>query len=218
MNPVIEKLTGLGIIDESDPHEHALFISNRRITERFGPDNQQEQSTYEQVIADVFGIEYHAAFRKEAEMMLKYMLSETVRQYVEGAYVDVAQVVDVAKGMLDRYMIRFPWVVPGWKSVGGYITPADGERVADGSTSKPSSYVRKTGELPASIDATIQLDTKPGAKAPKGVKAAGAKAIYDANPGLSTKEYIAMFVAQLNMSTAGARTYLYNIKKESAGV
>jgi len=134
MNPVIEKLTGLGIIDESDPHEHALFISNRRITERFGPDNQQEQSTYEQVIADVFGIEYHAAFRKEAEMMLKYMLSETVRQYVEGAYVDVAQVVDVAKGMLDRYMIRFPWVVPGWKSVGGYITPADGERVADGST------------------------------------------------------------------------------------
>lgn len=63
----------------------------------------------------------------------------------------------------------------------------------------------------------IQVQVHDSGKLKKGGKQIIAKALYDKNLGKSNAELITIFMKELDMSKAGATTYLYNQKK-AAGV
>lgn len=59
----------------------------------------------------------------------------------------------------------------------------------------------------------VAVEVKEDGKLKKGGKQMLAQALYAKNPGLDNKALIQLFMKELDMSEAGARTYVYNCKK-----
>ncbi len=59
----------------------------------------------------------------------------------------------------------------------------------------------------------VAVEVKTDGKLKKGSKQILAKALYDKDPALDNKTMIQLFMKELNMSEAGARTYVYNCRK-----
>jgi hypothetical protein len=61
----------------------------------------------------------------------------------------------------------------------------------------------------------VNVEVKTDGKLKKGSKQILAKAIFEKDPSLSNKDMIKLFVKELNMTEAGARTYVYNCRKDA---
>lgn len=61
----------------------------------------------------------------------------------------------------------------------------------------------------------VQVEVKPDGKLKKGSKQILAAQLYEKHKGLDNKALVALFEKELDMSTAGARTYVYNCRKAS---
>lgn len=59
----------------------------------------------------------------------------------------------------------------------------------------------------------VNVEVKADGNLKKGGKQILAKAIFEKDPSLSNADMIKLFVKELNMSEAGARTYVYNCRK-----
>lgn len=59
----------------------------------------------------------------------------------------------------------------------------------------------------------VNIEVKADGSFKKGSKQILAKALFDSNPTLNNAELINLFVKELDMSVAGARTYVYNCRK-----
>lgn len=59
----------------------------------------------------------------------------------------------------------------------------------------------------------VLVEVKADGKMKKGSKQILAKALFDSNPTSNNAELIKLFVKELDMSEAGARTYVYNCRK-----
>ncbi len=59
----------------------------------------------------------------------------------------------------------------------------------------------------------VNVEVKTDGKMKKGSKQILAKALFDNNPALNNQEMIKLFMKELDMSEAGARTYMYNCRK-----
>lgn len=70
-----------------------------------------------------------------------------------------------------------------------------------------------TVETTTEVKAGVAVEVKADGKMKKGGKQLLATALYEANKTKSNKEIIEIFMAELDMSKAGATTYLYNAKK-----
>lgn len=74
---------------------------------------------------------------------------------------------------------------------------------------KPEGTVETTTEERAGV----QVEVKTDGKIKKGGKQIMAQALYSANPTLDNAALIKLFQKELDMSEAGARTYVYNLRK-----
>lgn len=59
----------------------------------------------------------------------------------------------------------------------------------------------------------VHVEVKTDGSLKKGSKQILAKALFESNPTLNNAELIKLFVKELDMSEAGARTYVYNCRK-----
>ena len=59
----------------------------------------------------------------------------------------------------------------------------------------------------------VSVQVKEDGSLKKGAKQLLAQALYDKNKGLDNKQLVELFMKELDMSQAGARTYVYNCKK-----
>lgn len=92
------------------------------------------------------------------------------------------------------------------------------EKIAEARIKTPWVFATSTGSSVASTTETregVNVEVKADGKMKKGGKQILAKALYEKHKALSNKEILAIFMKELDMSEAGARTYFYNAKKES---
>lgn len=74
---------------------------------------------------------------------------------------------------------------------------------------KSDSTVVTETQLQHGVNVQVKVD----GKLKKGSKQILAKAIFDKDPTISNSEMIKLFVKELDMSEAGSRTYVYNLRK-----
>lgn len=74
---------------------------------------------------------------------------------------------------------------------------------------KPETTIVTETQTQHGVNVEVKLD----GKLKKGSKQILAKALFDTNPTLNNAELIKLFVKELDMSEAGARTYVYNCRK-----
>jgi hypothetical protein len=164
------------------------------------------KSKFENLIEDMFCIKVEAEFDKEAEMLFRYMIVEAVKLNAEAVPFTAEDVLKNARVMVRKFFVDFPWTHPSHKS---QLGKSDFDE--DGNYIGPKGYDDTVPVEDIMIKRTM-IGTKI-IKPKKGAKQHAARAIYDANVGKSNQEIIALFIAQLDMSKAGATTYLYNMKK-----
>lgn len=76
---------------------------------------------------------------------------------------------------------------------------------------KPESTVETATQMQHGVNVEVKTD----GKLKKGSKQILAKALYDKNSSLDNAALIKLFSKELDMSEAGARTYVYNCRKAS---
>lgn len=168
------------------------------------------KSRYETIINDIFNVEASTAFDKEAEMLFRYMVMIAVEQHVQNntTFTGVA-IYDIAKDRVAKFFKNFPWNHPSHNS-----------QLAKSDFDEEGNYIGKIISFDVSVPEDIEVKRTvlngKTVKPKKGLKQLAAKAIFDANVGKSNQEIIKLFMSQLDMSKAGATTYLYNMKKTLA--
>lgn len=82
---------------------------------------------------------------------------------------------------------------------------------------RPWSFAKAETSVSVSTETQLRegvnIEVKADGKLKKGSKQILAKALFDKDPSLSNADMIKLFVKELNMSEAGARTYVYNCRK-----
>lgn len=169
------------------------------------------KSRFELLIKTHFGVDASTSFDKEAEVLYRYMVTEAVRHAVEKTEINEQQLLQQAKTLTDKFFVKFPWFHPSHQS-----------QLAKSNLDENGNYIGEVGFDDTVPVEEIRIERKEiGGKVikpKKGAKQAAAQAIYAAHKDKPNAEIISMFMSQLDMSKAGATTYLYNLKKANAGV
>lgn len=189
-------MTHMNALLEAGFDIHDYHATSRKVIEMY-PSGQLTRSKAEAIMNSLFGVAVPTSNDKEAEITLRYMITEAVRSHVEGFVEDVEDVVRVATEKTKLFFVNQPWFVPGAHS-----------SIQDIPTAV------ETIDVPVE-DIKIErlmVGTKT-VKPKKGLKQEAAKRIFDANKTEKNAVIIALFMKQLDMSKAGATTYLYNLKK-----
>ena len=201
MNAILASLQEVGcdISSINAASRYANTFSNRDWT----------KSRFEALIKEEFFVEPATTFVKEAEMLYRYMIVEAISLAQSQPDFTGESVMKNAQAKVEQFFVNFPWSHPANRST---LSKSDFDE--NGNYIGPKGY----DETIPVEDILITRTTVGGktVKPKKGAKQHAAKAIFDANVGKSNKEIIALFMAQLDMSKAGATTYLYNMKKGSA--
>ncbi len=198
MNLIIEKLAGESVNVNS-------VVEASRYANSF-TNNGWSKSRYESLISDVFGVEVKTTFDKEAEVLFRYMVMEAVKLNTQKLNFTGVGVLDIAQDRVAKFFVNFPWTNPSHQS-----------QLAKSDFDEDGNYIGPALNFDVSVPEDIEVKRKvvngKTVKPKKGLKQIAAKAIFDANSDKSNQDIIKLFMTQLDMSKAGATTYLYNMKK-----
>lgn len=190
---IIENLRDSGV-------NTASYFEASRYANQFT--NREDVTTqfYQDRIRNIFGLEVNPGFTKEAEVMFRYMIAETVRLHEQKQPVTPEAILEIATRATDTFFKRFPWYVPGFR------TETDGP--AEGNV---------TMVTPTTDAADIQLSRSTNGKRtnPRGAKQEAARIIVvDGTSKSETNQMIIQkMMKQLDMSKECATTYFYSIRK-----
>jgi len=194
MLPILKEIhdvTGL-------PIDHPVFFA-AAASEKFDSDKGRANLTAP-VIGDMFTklfkMELPAAQtanpRKEASIQMRYMILNVMNM----TSIDLPQAYANAVNQTKKLFTDQPYLLLEGGVV-DKITTASGTVI----TGKKSGYIKGTGKTGKT----------------KGAKQNKAAELFEANKGKTRQELIALFMKELDMSKAGASTYVYNCQKK-AGV
>jgi len=90
-----------------------------------------------------------------------------------------------------------------------------GEWIANHKANNPWSFIKPESGVATETEHRegVNVEVKADGKLKKGSKQILAKALFDKDPTLKNADMIKLFVKELNMTEAGARTYVYNCRK-----
>lgn len=190
-----ENLIKLGVdfTHQMPVHQAAREVANVKLV-----GEQWSKRQYQDFIRDQFGLTVVPEYRKQAEVYARYLVVLCTEHLVNYGVLEETPILQQLTLKVEKYESDFPWVRPGYRGPSGGVTPED-EPVVDNFES-----VRTIEEAPQAASG----------KPKRGAKQALGRAIYDEciAKGLPNADIVQMFVKRLNMSVAGARTYVYNFK------
>jgi hypothetical protein len=202
MNKIIEKLSSEVDVNSVVAAGHyANTFTN----------NDWSKTRFDNLIRDMFDAEADTTFQKEAEVLFRYMVIESVKMHVAKIEFDSNALLLAAKQRVQEFIVQFPWV-----------SPTHSSQLSKSNFDEDGNYVGEKGLVDVSVPADIMISrTQVNGKIikpKKGMKQVAAKAIFDDNVGKSNQEIIKLFMTQLDMSKSGATTYLYACKKNSGAL
>jgi hypothetical protein len=195
MSTVIQNLIDAGY------DVHSYFKCAREVNDKY-TERHITPKIAEKEIHKLFGVTFPTENNEEANVALRYMITEAVKLHADGFVVDPEELTKVVKRKVAEFFINFPWYDPNVESTIKDIP------TADEILNVPTEEILLTRK---------QVNGQT-VKPKKGLKQEAAKLIYEANRGKSNQEIIALFIGQLDMSKAGATTYLYNMKKAAGDI
>lgn len=155
--------------------------------EVFGNAEKFDEAALRNVHLELFGIEavtFTENPRHEVELLIRYGIQNLVKGSIDPAHAATMSVADVARFVKNNAFCM----------AGGTGT------------------IQST--MTAAKDTTPKIDPKTGkAKPKKGDKQRRAVDLYETNKTKPNSEIVAVFMKELDMSKAGATTYVYNCKK-----
>ncbi len=181
-------------LNEAGFETHSYYAAARQANEKYATISRDRAI---KVMNSLFGFHVETENDIAASIALRYMIAESVRKHVEGFVVTQDDVHSFGVEKTKEFFIKNPWKNPDFHSEIKDIPTAD--EVID----VPVEEIKIARKNVAGK--TI--------KPKKGLKQEAAKKIYEANRGAENHVIIELFMKQLDMSKAGATTYLYNIKK-----
>lgn len=191
MNMIQQNIQNAGF----DTSDH--LVCSRQVNDAYGS-SLMSRKVSEELMHEMFGAVVSTDHDKAANIALRYMISEFVRNLVNGQSTDVNDIVSIADRKTKQFFLNQPWFVPGAHSSIQDIPTA-------------------IEEVDVAVEDIKIERTKVGhvtVKPKKGLKQEAAKRIFDANPGAVNAVIIGLFMKQLDMSKAGATTYLFNLRKK----
>lgn len=190
MNPTMQNIQSLGISTDS------YLVCAREVNNMYS-ESPMSKSVSESLMRDTFGVVVETDHDKAANVALRYMISEYVRNTEKGVVLSGTDLVRIATQKTKSFFLNQPWMVPGAHSsiqdIPGAVEVVD----------VPVEDI----QIGRVVVGTKTIKPK------KGLKQEAAKRIYEANRGKPNKDIIALFMSQLDMSKPGATTYLHNMKK-----
>lgn len=193
MSQVIQNLSNAGF------DIHSYFAAARQANEKYATITRERAI---KVMDSLFGFHVETEHDAAASFALRYMIAESVRLHENGFNVTEADVRIFGTDKVKAYYDRNPWASPSFKGEIKDIPTA--EEVINVPVEEIKISRKKVGGKVI--------------KPKKGLKQEAAKKIYEANRGAANSVIIGLFMSQLDMSKAGATTYLYNMKKANGDI
>jgi len=181
-------------LNEAGFEIHSYYTTARQANEKYATISRDRAI---KIMNSLFGFHVDVENDVAASIALRYMIAESVRKHVEGYVVTEDDVRSFGIEKTKEFFVKNPWKNPNFQS-----------------EIKDIPAVDEIIDIPAE---KIKIARKNIAgkivKPKKGLKQEAAKKIYEGNRGAENRVIIELFMKQLDMTKAGATTYLYNIKK-----
>lgn len=183
MLPVFEKIKRYGV--DTDSVARVALTSNA-----FGNAEKYDEAALRKIHKELFGMDpvtFTENPRYEVSLLIRYTIQNLVKGSTDAEKAYTLAVADVAK-----FVKGNPFCL------------------ADGSGAVTSNMTA----VSTAAKAAPKIDPKTGKVKPKkGDKQRRAIDLYEANKTKTNAEVVAVFMKELDMSKAGATTYVYNCKK-----
>lgn len=183
MLPVFEKIKKYGV--DTDSVARAAATSNV-----FGNAEKYDEAKLRNIHIELFGTEpvtFSENPRYELSLLIRYTIQNLVKGTNEVARAQAMAVADVARFLKNNAFCA--------------------AEVGNGFSSEMTANTQAAKAAP-------KIDPKTGKeKAKKGDKQKRAVELYEKHKGKPNAEIVAVFMKELDMSKAGATTYVYNCKK-----
>lgn len=165
----------------------SFVLAARYVAEKYVGSTSKPE--YEMLISQLINEPYVATSIKEAELMFGYLIQESVRMHVEGYLVKGPEAMDVARAKTKTFVLKNPWLM-------AETLPLEVMPSAIASSFTPSLTTSTKKRVGASKkDMCLALFNQ------------------DDNAAKTRKELIEIFVAKLELTPAGASTYVHNCQK-----
>jgi hypothetical protein len=192
---IIQKISNAGY-DINSYHECA-----RKVNAEYADRALTRKQSYK-LMDEMFGSHIEVDHDRAANVALRYMITEAVRMNADGFLVHLDDLLRIGKSKTVEFFSRFQWLNPSFK----------------GEIQDIPTAIELVDVAVEDIIVTRTNVAGKVVKPRKGLKQEAAAKIYEANHEKSNQEIIALFVNQLDMSKAGATTYLYNMKKANGAI
>lgn len=193
MSHIIQNLSNAGF------EIHSYLAAARQANERFSTVSREKAV---KVMKELFGFVVDVSNDVEASIALRYMIAESVRKHVDGFVVTEDDVRKFGVEKTKEFFLKNPWKNPNFNSELKDVPT--GIEIVD----VPVEEIKISRK---NVNGKV-------IKPKKGLKQEAARKIYEANRGAENSVIIKLFMEQLDMSKAGATTYLYNMKKAAGDI